>query len=1798
VATAGLSTAAVGTDTAIVAQNGTTRTVEALSTGEAIETFYDYYDAEAHTTKDFSIRDTTIVFLWEGPKGLSLVVINDRRDDPDGGDVRMRFEGLPEEASWAVRDDDPGNDQYTTGPDVWTADWQWNGAHTDGAAIRGGLDGAFEVTISADFQNGIDELVFLTGDAGSPDRVGLSTTDPFTIRSGIGASFEPPADVTVGDSVRLNGSPSTGGRTSISLYQWDVDGDGAYERTGERIDHVFDRPGTYPVTLKVIGENGKTDTTTRTVGVSPPASVAIGEAGTVETTAEWRRVTLNGTYEDPVVVTGPPSAGGDPAHTRVRNVTADGFEVRLEEWNYTDGTHAAERVGYLVVEAGRHRIGSNHSLVAGSTATNETFSRVGYDDLGGPAVVSTTVVGRNGSAPVVTRHRNVGATGFDVRLQGVESAAKAGVERPAERVDYVAFEAGTATTYATRVVAGTTEFSDTNSYYSSGAPTASVSFRTSVDDPAILGSIQTFAGADTASVRTTSRSSTGASFELEEDTSVDDEVAHNAETLGYVALGSPGLLFGGGDGDGDRLRAVINQSIATPADGRQVVFDAANSTAPSAGVDRYEWRFGDGTTATGERVFHSFDEPGRYPVTLTVVADGQRELTTTLVDVTDTGNRSGGGGGDDGDVTVTGVTPSKPGTIVEDVVFRNTYSANVVAVGNATVRNVTFEVDGRTYVDRDGSDGWSRSIDVSVLDGDTALTVTAHTVDGQSDSYTAGIDVVGVPGWVVQLNRTGQVSYDDGKLRLQKTVPDPPVDVSVTVPGVPVVGGEQSFETRASFGVVYDMPDGTATLMGSGLLEAQVLGRPGSGEIGARGRLAVRGDEWRFQRGTVYAEVSITAWRTNLRIPGVPYSPAADLSVSPNARLEADIAPDDGAVTVTGGTITPGVTATGEVSVDAGVASATGTVTGDVSGSVDVPEPYNPRARAELRGSVTVATFGLDRGYTVGPYVQRIGYGDSTAAVPVTAVSAGGWSVAPHRGTAPLGADGAVRAAGAADPAEALAVRPGDRVDRLTDDRLADRSPAIATVNGSGGVAVWSRQPADKPVLAGRDVYWSRTNAAGDGWSEPRPIVDTNLTELDPVVAHDPATNRTVAAWTVLDRRVRANATPAELAPALEIAYAVRENGSWSAPRRLTNDSTIDLNPRLAVEAGRVAVAWERDRDGELTTAADRRVRAATIDANGTVATVTTATNASRPALSADGDATTPFGLAYLEAGPNATADATVANGSVVVAGLDATGLTERTRVAATGVRALAADGGTVGWAAAGGTRLRTASVEGGGVETIGRPAGPVDALDVAVAGPTTVVGYRAATPTGPRNFYTARANGTWRSHRPLVERAPTGETVWQPSLTGTDAGVRAAYAVRNLSANGTGDVIAVDHPLQADLVAAVDVNVTNRTVAVGESINLTWTVENRGEATAAPTTVAITDGNGTRLAPNASLPALAPGGSATGTATVSLPTTGRVGVVADPGDGLADLNESDDRAVRVVRPPNPAAASVSVESSGDRFVVTGTVANEAPVRAGTVGYRLTANGTPLESGTVELGPGARRTVSTVVNASALTRGAPVTLAVTPARAQTDATDDTTSVRPFQVDLAVSGPAVQFYPAVGSGGLVASVPVATRSETATNATVEIRSEGRLVASRNVSLPAPTGTAAFETVDVSIPDGELAENDTATILAVTDYDATPQDNADRTTVSVRSVRGPGGLFPEGVPGGTTDRAPADVDGDGRLEDLDGNGRFEFVDVIELVFALQSGQLSSSRLTADQVAALDHSGDGRVSFADVIDLVFQL
>jgi len=73
------------------------------------------------------------------------------------------------------------------------------------------------------------------------------------------------------------------------------------------------------------------------------------------------------------------------------------------------------------------------------------------------------------------------------------------------------------------------------------------------------------------------------------------------------------------------LAARISQSTGTTTPGDTVTFDAGSSIGD---IQSINWEFGDGTTASGERVTHSYESTGEYTVTLTV-SDGDVTDTTT-----------------------------------------------------------------------------------------------------------------------------------------------------------------------------------------------------------------------------------------------------------------------------------------------------------------------------------------------------------------------------------------------------------------------------------------------------------------------------------------------------------------------------------------------------------------------------------------------------------------------------------------------------------------------------------------------------------------------------------------------------------------------------------------------------------------------------------------------------------------------------------------------------------------------------------------------------------------------------------------------------------------------------------------------------------------------------------------------------------------------------------------------------------------------------------------------------------------
>lgn len=79
--------------------------------------------------------------------------------------------------------------------------------------------------------------------------------------------------------------------------------------------------------------------------------------------------------------------------------------------------------------------------------------------------------------------------------------------------------------------------------------------------------------------------------------------------------------------------AVMEYSPSEPRANQEIEFDGSGtliSNMPTgAAAVSYEWKFGDGKTARGETVTHTYTRAGTYQVTLTVTDSAGRSGTTT-----------------------------------------------------------------------------------------------------------------------------------------------------------------------------------------------------------------------------------------------------------------------------------------------------------------------------------------------------------------------------------------------------------------------------------------------------------------------------------------------------------------------------------------------------------------------------------------------------------------------------------------------------------------------------------------------------------------------------------------------------------------------------------------------------------------------------------------------------------------------------------------------------------------------------------------------------------------------------------------------------------------------------------------------------------------------------------------------------------------------------------------------------------------------------------------------------------------
>ena len=273
--------------------------------------------------------------------------------------------------------------------------------------------------------------------------------------------------------------------------------------------------------------------------------VPIGEVGSSSANGSWTRVVLANTYDDPVVVMGAlPMYGAQGAVPRVRNVSSNSFEWRVDEWEYLDGTHNREFVDYMVVEAGRHTLANGRSIEAGNTALGTAFTTVPLSpDLASGAVVFPSVNTVNEDQAVNVRVRGVTEYSFQMKLQEEENGGTLDGDRAhaSETVGWIAVATGvTAGDGIDRSEAAATPNAVTQANYAIDFAQAYAS-----DTRALFAHSQTYDGADAGITRYRqgAYTATGVRVFFQEEQSRDTEVKHTSEVVGYLILDGSGDLF-------------------------------------------------------------------------------------------------------------------------------------------------------------------------------------------------------------------------------------------------------------------------------------------------------------------------------------------------------------------------------------------------------------------------------------------------------------------------------------------------------------------------------------------------------------------------------------------------------------------------------------------------------------------------------------------------------------------------------------------------------------------------------------------------------------------------------------------------------------------------------------------------------------------------------------------------------------------------------------------------------------------------------------------------------------------------------------------------------------------------------------------------------------------------------------------------------------------------------------------------------------------------------------------------------
>lgn len=450
-------------------QDGSVWTLDALGDGRRVGAFYDYRDAEAHT--GLERRTTTNLLLWDGPGGLSLVLVHGKPGTRPGHLV-LEVADLPGDGRWAVEDDPPDFDRLA--PPFY--EWRWNEKHTDGGAFRGladHLESGERIRITHKASSGIHRWQAVAGSLDSPSRIDLdlgkaATVGPCETRleadpvvAGAGGSGLDPLTVSatlannatgepIADALVRFEAPTADGPRPLCRAETNATGvascgvpgsqaravasggyEAVYRGTTLHAPSSDEAPvaeiGGEPVPAGPLADaTGQRPDPRALPGSDPsgPAHPAFAEAGrTTVADDDWEAANLSVPLGgEPLVfaTTQTENGGEDASVAHVRGVGADGFETQhceYEAGDNCDGGHAAEENGWIALRP--DGVDAAPGVEAGTvTLADDDRTQVSLSGTAGdlPLVFATVQTRNGGQDPRTVRAVDRTSASFTLKL--------------------------------------------------------------------------------------------------------------------------------------------------------------------------------------------------------------------------------------------------------------------------------------------------------------------------------------------------------------------------------------------------------------------------------------------------------------------------------------------------------------------------------------------------------------------------------------------------------------------------------------------------------------------------------------------------------------------------------------------------------------------------------------------------------------------------------------------------------------------------------------------------------------------------------------------------------------------------------------------------------------------------------------------------------------------------------------------------------------------------------------------------------------------------------------------------------------------------------------------------------------------------------------------------------------------------------------------------------------------------------------------------------------------------------------